>query len=818
MIQKKRDSIALFCAIVLVTSVGLVHAQPSQIVEERMRIKSMVGTVMIRTPKNQKWRAARVGMMLRMKWDIRTYVESSAEIEYGTGTIIRIGENSVITLSRALRDKDVSATKTSVDIATGQVWANVKKLVNKKSQFDFETPTATAAIRGTRLGIKVGRGKTRIDVYEGLVMVRKRGSARGTQAGQFTRVVVEADVPEPVVTQFTRETAADTSSLAGREPMIDPFSAGTAHRDTGTVSAVQDTGAPQDTGIGELGGDQDATEGADTADTSSSPDDTSSQPGIDSLDMDDDDVELGLEILYPTQGQIFEEAQVMVTGLTSPDALATINGQQAAVGSDGAFAGVVELSLGSNTIPVSVRLGDAQASENVAIDYRPPLVLGVGNIVDGMEVASEVIDLDVQVTDGARFSVNGVEGQTRVALAPGANHVAVAAWDEWGNTEQEDFEVILTRQTEFSLQVVSPEKDAVVVEPVITVSGSTTPGAQVEVNGSVVAVGSSGFFTHKVHIPDEEGDYIVTVNAEHLGEQLSVDREVTYESLVEPLTLAVTSPVGGQLITTRSIRVSGMTGPHAEVLANGHRVGVSPAGVFSGDIQVTERDAGDFVLEIVARSDAEELEETIDLIVDAASPQINTSAPVLMVQGLSNTTRSGEVSLRVQDGTPEDRVTVVVTLNGTMEEYLLESGGTERLSLDEGANTYRIRATDLAQNASNMYEGEILYLPGPLTLDIIEPSNNPYVIRGLPPMPTGVEDPILEIEVEVDDGIGDLPETIRYCRIRGSGREVLLTDNKDYIYTGEIELPPGQTSTFTITAEDVAGNVVSKTLTVRFLR
>ncbi len=125
--------------------------------QEKVTIKAIIGKAEIRSPKTGKWRPARVGMAVKMKWDVRTYVESSMELKFASGTVLKLGENSVVNLSTLI--KDGNSSKSNVKVSSGQVWGNVQKLVNKKSKFSFETPTAVAAIRGTRLGIQVDKSK-----------------------------------------------------------------------------------------------------------------------------------------------------------------------------------------------------------------------------------------------------------------------------------------------------------------------------------------------------------------------------------------------------------------------------------------------------------------------------------------------------------------------------------------------------------------------------------------------------------------------------------------------------------------------------------
>ena len=137
----------------------------------------------------------------------------------------------------------------------------------------------------------------------------------------------------------------------------------------------------------------------------------------------------------------------------------------------------------------------------------------------------------------------------------------------------------------------------------------------------------------------------------------------------------------------------------------------------------------------------------------------------------------------------------------------------------EGKNTYTIYGFDKAGNMSNTIQGVVYYLPGPLEIEIIEPSENPYIIRGLPPMPrTRVGGPRLELEIEIDDGIDKVPESLLYCRVRGNGQDMHLQNNNDYTFSGMLDLTKGITNTFTIQVEDIAGNMQTKTLQVMFSR
>lgn len=742
--------------------------------QERVKVSMVVGKVEIRTPNSPRWRPARMGMPVKMGWDVRTYVESRAELMFATGSTIRVGENSVVTLSKAMRKQQTTQSK--LKVGTGRVWANVKKLTGNRSSFEFETPTAVAAIRGTRLGLKVGQRGDSIEVYEGLVMVRRRDGSREVAVGTRNRAVVAAASEEIEVEEF-----ADTDSTG---TPVDPFVADSAAGD----STVQDSSA---------GGD------------SSSVVDTSSQGAV-----FDSTADLALRVVAPRQGAIVTETPVLIKGVAAPGAAVTVGEKEVKVSAEGNFSSLVDIKVASNVIPVLASLGENNEKIDVEVEYRPALSVSLANVVDNMEVSAEALTVDVDITPGADYSINGKEGETEITLQPGANVITVKAWDQWGTTVEKHYTVHRLKMDNFELNLAAPQKDAVLRDPMIPVSGSTLPGAKVSVNGTGVPVNSGGFFSTQIPIPDEPREYTVEVVAVLGEKELTEQRVVEYKPESEPLSLVITSPVDGQAVTSRTFRVSGKTAAGAAVTINGRRVMVSPRGIISTEMQVMERDIGEYTLDIVAFDEHDELAQTLVLEIDGSSPMINTSVPTLIVAGHGRqATRDGRLVVQVQDRTPDDEITLVAESNGTSDEYVLEPGGRETITLDEGKNEYSFRAYDKAGNMSNVVNGTIHYLPGPLTIEILEPSDNPWVIDDLPPMPRGARVPTLTVEVEVEDNIGDVPKTIRYCRISGGGQQYLLRDNGDYTFSGEVPLHRGR-NVMTVQVEDLAGNVEMEELTV----
>jgi len=672
-------------------------------VEEKVTVKSIVGKAEVKSLESGQWREARVGMIIKMKWDVRTYVESSMEIQFESGTIIKLGEKSVVNLSSLLIDQSSSVTKSNVNVATGQVWANVKKMVGKQSKFTFETPTAVAAIRGTRLGLSVDKDKTVLDVYEGSVNFKKKGSRKEKMINTKTRAIIDKNNPD-IETSHLDDQRRDADTTGGDFP---------------GEPGDQDTGGVADTGV--------------TDTTSDSP-----------TEEEDTAIEVNINIESPDDNAVLTESPVLIKGTATPGAVVSIGSWQTTAGGNGKFTISVDLVPGVNTFIAVAQIGTVSKQSDLSLTYEPPkkLFLSVTQPADGMKIT----------------------------------------------------------------------------EPIITVAGVTVAGAEVSVDDNDVAVRADGSFSHQVHIPNETGEYVLRVVSRFKAEEMKVERKVMYAPVREKLDLIVTSPVNGQVIKSNLMRVTGKAVFGAKVAINGgggsfnRTITVGQDGSFTCDINLYERDIGEYVVEVSANLDetGEEKEKVMTVQVDIKSPGINISKPKLDITSqFQGATRVGYMIARIMDQTPEDQITLQADINGSKDQYTLEPSGQEKILLDEGKNRYALFATDLAGNKSNAFSGEIYYLPGPLVIDIIEPDESMYNINDLPPMPVNAKDLSMDIEIEIDDGIGDVDETILYCRVNNANLKKI---NK-YIYRGKIPLIRG-VNNFLVEVEDMAGNREKKTFTI----
>lgn len=100
---------------------------------------------------------------------IKTLARSRCEISLIGGGKMRIGENSVLELTEASvkpMEKNFGA-----NLKKGNIWVSAKAAFGEKKNVTVRTPTAVAAIRGTKYRAKAGEEESSVLVYEGKVDV-----------------------------------------------------------------------------------------------------------------------------------------------------------------------------------------------------------------------------------------------------------------------------------------------------------------------------------------------------------------------------------------------------------------------------------------------------------------------------------------------------------------------------------------------------------------------------------------------------------------------------------------------------------------------
>jgi hypothetical protein len=133
------------------------------------KITLPLGRVQVQKNGSGDWGRALPNMKLFEKDVVKTLQKSRCEITLVGGGKIRIGENSVLELTEAKvkpMEKNFNA-----NLKQGNIWVSAKAAFGEKKNVSVRTPTAVAAIRGTKYRAKAGEDESSVLVYRGKVDV-----------------------------------------------------------------------------------------------------------------------------------------------------------------------------------------------------------------------------------------------------------------------------------------------------------------------------------------------------------------------------------------------------------------------------------------------------------------------------------------------------------------------------------------------------------------------------------------------------------------------------------------------------------------------
>ena len=144
--------------IALLALLALVFASAASAApKERTAVADAVlGQVEISKPPANKWKKVKTGAKITHKDRIRTFAGARLDIRFPDGSTLAVEENSVLGMNELLEEN--GNTRSTVRVDKGTVLFSIRKLTTAQSSFEFETSTATAAIRGTEGGVAVSDG------------------------------------------------------------------------------------------------------------------------------------------------------------------------------------------------------------------------------------------------------------------------------------------------------------------------------------------------------------------------------------------------------------------------------------------------------------------------------------------------------------------------------------------------------------------------------------------------------------------------------------------------------------------------------------
>lgn len=126
---------------------------------------------------------------------VKTGNDSWALVTFEDGSTVELEPNTEISI------KELTDTSITVWQEVGRTWSGIKKLVGPLTDFELETPSAGAVVRGTLIDIDVDEwGNTIVSAFEGIVEVVAAGVSRTLEAGMQSTIVMgePPEEPEPI--------------------------------------------------------------------------------------------------------------------------------------------------------------------------------------------------------------------------------------------------------------------------------------------------------------------------------------------------------------------------------------------------------------------------------------------------------------------------------------------------------------------------------------------------------------------------------------------------------------------------------------------
>ncbi len=111
------------------------------------RLTSIAGEVLARLPEETTFGAVSEPVLLPVKSQVKTLQDSQARLDLATGTIVRLGPNTLFTLQVQQNGSEGLFTRIWMDV--GKVW-----VILNGGTLEIETPSGLAAVRGSYMSVE----------------------------------------------------------------------------------------------------------------------------------------------------------------------------------------------------------------------------------------------------------------------------------------------------------------------------------------------------------------------------------------------------------------------------------------------------------------------------------------------------------------------------------------------------------------------------------------------------------------------------------------------------------------------------------------
>jgi len=174
-----------FCLIALLAPFASPHAADAQLLKRPAPLSGQIaatkGGEQATLLPRKTWQRAVTQQDLKAGDVLRTNPAGTLAIVFADGTQVRLGRNSVMVVR--LVSKSGPST---LSLQRGRAWGRSPR---KRSNLSIETPSATAAIRGTEWAITADDNSSQLQVFSGVVELSNEAGSLTVEAGQAASVL-----------------------------------------------------------------------------------------------------------------------------------------------------------------------------------------------------------------------------------------------------------------------------------------------------------------------------------------------------------------------------------------------------------------------------------------------------------------------------------------------------------------------------------------------------------------------------------------------------------------------------------------------------
>jgi hypothetical protein len=168
----KRYPVVFILYLAILIGWGPISAAADESGGNEAAVTMVQGTARVYASGSKSGHVLKKGDKLKKEHEVKVAEKSRIELRFPDGTVMRLAAKSNLKMSELAFNKETDSKNVKVNLSTGKLWANVKKLTTSDSSVEVKTSNAVAGVRGTVYRVNVEDDQSAVvKVYDGSVYV-----------------------------------------------------------------------------------------------------------------------------------------------------------------------------------------------------------------------------------------------------------------------------------------------------------------------------------------------------------------------------------------------------------------------------------------------------------------------------------------------------------------------------------------------------------------------------------------------------------------------------------------------------------------------